>query len=390
MTCISELFIVLLAFGQIIESVDPGGWPCNPLPYAYYWNVGEADPPSLNPEKFFIFSANYTQTGNGCSTPRCVPWSQGLFPTITDSGHPVNGGVPQNANLTAHVEELEKTVAHWIPDPNWEGNAVLDFESWTTVWELNNDSGNWHSIRYQNYSIFLEKQKHPTWSKEQIEAEAKKSFEASASKFFVETLNTCRKMRPKARWGFYGLPMNFYEPCTGSGSDAKCGYDSPMGALYRNYSDRQIPIWEASTALYPSIYMPVGHTPDTNAAYVRSTAKEAVRCAAGKIPVYPFFWNYYHDGKTLLAVGDLVSGMELPYDMKCDGVVFWGSSPELRNTSFLTYVEKNTGPIAVKFLTPLCQCSKTNCNGHGRCMPSTSTECQCYRGYTGQHCETQL
>ena len=197
MTCISELFIVLLAFGQIIESVDPGGWPCNPLPYAYYWNVGEADPPSLNPEKFFIFSANYTQTGNGCSTPRCVPWSQGLFPTITDSGHPVNGGVPQNANLTAHVEELEKTVAHWIPDPNWEGNAVLDFESWTTVWELNNDSGNWHSIRYQNYSIFLEKQKHPTWSKEQIEAEAKKSFEASASKFFVETLNTCRKMRPK-------------------------------------------------------------------------------------------------------------------------------------------------------------------------------------------------
>ena len=34
--------------------------------------------------------------------------------------------------------------------------------------------------------------------------------------------------------------------------DAKCGYDSPvMGLVYKSYSDKQIPIWKASTALYP-------------------------------------------------------------------------------------------------------------------------------------------
>ena len=43
----------------------------------------------------------------------------------------------------------------------------------------------------------------------------------------------------------------------------------------------------------------------------------------------------YHDGKTLLSEADLISGMEQPYEMKSDGVVFWGSSTELNNQTFL-------------------------------------------------------
>ena len=45
--------------------------------------------------------------------------------------------------------------------------------------------------------------------------------------------------------------------------------------------------------LLPSIYIPDGHTTDDNAAYVRSTVRETVRCAgnAGDIPVFPFMWN---------------------------------------------------------------------------------------------------
>ena len=35
--------------------------------------------------------------------------------------------------------------------------------------------------------------------------------------------------------------------------DMECGYNSPLGSLYRKYSDQQIPIWEASTALYPRL-----------------------------------------------------------------------------------------------------------------------------------------
>ena len=192
-----ELVLLLLAVDTAAQGIGLQDWPCQPIPFVYFWNVGEKNPNSLDPEKYFIFSANYTQTGNGCSTPSCQPWTQGLFPTISDNGEPVNGGVPQNANLTAHVAELEKTVVQWIPDPAWEGNAVLDFEAWTTVWELNTGSGQWHGARYQNYSIYLERKLHPTWSKEQIVSEAKKNFEAAATQFFVETLNTCKKLRPK-------------------------------------------------------------------------------------------------------------------------------------------------------------------------------------------------
>ena len=72
-----------------------------------------------------------------------------MFPTISDSGDKVNGGVPQNANLSEHLETLARDVVHWIPDPDWSGNAVLDFEAWTTVWELNTGGDNWHGRRFE-------------------------------------------------------------------------------------------------------------------------------------------------------------------------------------------------------------------------------------------------
>ena len=40
-----------------------------------------------------------------------------------------------------------------------------------------------------------------------------------------------------------------------------------------------------------SIYIPPHTKPDLNAAYIRSTVRETVRCAEGNVPVYAFFWN---------------------------------------------------------------------------------------------------
>ncbi len=194
-----SLLLVSLCVARSVESTSP----CKPLPYQVYWNVGESDPTAVDLRDFLIFSANFTQTGNGCSNPGCKSWSQGLFPTISASGEMVNGGVPQNANLTAHLEALRKTVVSWIPDPDWSGNAVLDFEAWTTVWELNTDSGDWHSIRYTNYSLYLEKLKHPDWNDSEIEAAAKKAFQGAATTFFVETLKTLSGLRPKVLLSSY-------------------------------------------------------------------------------------------------------------------------------------------------------------------------------------------
>ena len=182
----------------VLVSIASCQGQCKPLPYEVYWNVGTADPP-FNLSQFLIFSSNFTQTGTSCSVPGCKGWTQGLFPSILDDGTLLNGGVPQNGNLTAHLENLAETVANWIPDPLWNGNAVLDFEAWTTVWELNNQSGWWHGCRYQNYSMHLETLKHPDWNQSQIYEAAKNEFETAATSYFVESLNVLTRARPNVR-----------------------------------------------------------------------------------------------------------------------------------------------------------------------------------------------
>ena len=170
---------------------------CDPLPYEIYWNVAETDPPGINLTAYHIFPARYTQTGDGCSTPGCKTWTQGVFPTISASGEKVNGGVPQNADLSKHLELLARDVVQWIPDPDWSGNAVLDFEAWTTVWELNTGSGDWHSRRYPVYSLELERQKYPDLDDLEVYLRARAEFNASALNFFAETLKTLTNLRPK-------------------------------------------------------------------------------------------------------------------------------------------------------------------------------------------------
>jgi len=196
MKCLSALFL-LVAASLCHCAIPSTSSPCSPLPYEFYWNVAEKDPPGIDLNQYYIFTANYTQTGAGCSNPGCEPWTQGVFPTISDSGKVVNGGVPQNANLTEHLESLARGVAQWIPDPDWAGNAVLDFEDWTTVWELNYSPGDWHSIRYPEYSLKLEEEEHPDWNLTQIYLQAKKDFNVSAVAFFAETLKTLTGLRPK-------------------------------------------------------------------------------------------------------------------------------------------------------------------------------------------------
>ena len=176
----------------------------------------------------------------------------------------------------------------WIPLEQWSGNAVLDFEQWSTVWELNHDSGGFHSRLYQNVSRQLVRVKHPDFSAAQVEAQArparirflcasvcaaptlnaagpsrvtyiaavraalshgqeerglksaqkrraqaKQEFEAAATLWFITCLETCKQMRPHAKWGFYGLPR---------------------GNAPAEYGQRQMPIFLASDAIFPSIY----------------------------------------------------------------------------------------------------------------------------------------
>lgn len=195
--------------------------PCDPLPYEVFWNVGGPTPAGLDLAKFLIFPGNFTQTGDGCSTPGCKPWSQGRFPVISNSGQPVYGGVPQNSNLTAHLEALRESVEAWLPDAGWSGNAVLDFEQWTTVWDLDDGTGGWHDLRYPLFSLVLERRARPDEGPVELYENAKRSFEAAATTFFVETLNALQKARPKVR----SLLQNRLPLCWNSFSLGRRGYN---------------------------------------------------------------------------------------------------------------------------------------------------------------------
>ena len=128
-------------------------------------------------------------------------------------------------NLTTHAAKCRTDVIHGLPDDNFSGLGVLDYEAWRPNWDrcvrkyyldfirMHCDCayvvGIGHSIRvhrdcvvidrdwdsmnvYRSESIALVQQKHPTWSKSQVEAEAKIEFEAAAKyKCMTSPCNPC-------------------------------------------------------------------------------------------------------------------------------------------------------------------------------------------------------
>jgi len=350
----AQWFVMVGALSSFSSSVyDATSFP-------QFWNVAESESPPLDVSAYGFRNRSRTQVGNSCSTPGCKSWTQGLFPTIDNKGSLKNGGVPQSANLSAHLAEIEATLPLWIPDRNWDGNAVLDFEAWTTVWEQNVGSGDWHSKRYQDESLRLIKVQHPDWTTSMIESAAKEAFESSAKEWFVQTLLLCRKIRPRAKWGFYGLPENWSSKCTaGNVTTAGCGYDGKNSSEIRAQAENtQLDIWKASSALFPSIYLPDNFrgNPHATVAYIKSTVGEAMRCAAKAaahggetvpIPVFPYAWDHYHAGLDRLPEDEIVSCIQTSHDEGAAGVVWWGGSKQEENASYWKWFSSVEGP-AVK------------------------------------------
>ena len=75
-----------------------------------------------------------------------------------------------------HLNKLKRDLTEVIPDSNFTGLGVLDWEFWDPLWTRNYDS---RKI-YQEKSIELVQQRHPNWTKAEIESVAKKEFETAA------------------------------------------------------------------------------------------------------------------------------------------------------------------------------------------------------------------
>ena len=164
---------------------------------------------------------------------------RGQWP-IVDAKGVRNGGVPQNASLSAHLAEIRRTMPFGVAE-NFTGIVAIDFESWAPIWSEDTSKDGWHSAVYQNLSISLVLQKEPKLPLAEARAKAQKAFESAALEFFVETIKLCRELRPNAQWGYYGFPQAF----------TFNGYDSTNGAALRELNDRLQPLWDASDVPNP-------------------------------------------------------------------------------------------------------------------------------------------
>ena len=122
--------------------------PYGDEPYPVFWAVNGPNASafgaggSVDIEQYGIKPNNFTFCGDMIG---------GLMPSLSPDGVPVRGGVPQSANfsLAAFLAGLSKSVAVRIPDPEYDGLAVFDFEAFTPLWSEDTGASGWHSKAYR-------------------------------------------------------------------------------------------------------------------------------------------------------------------------------------------------------------------------------------------------
>lgn len=180
--------------------------PYRDEPYPVFWAVNGPNASafrangSIDIAQYGIKTNNFTVCGGMVGD---------IMPAISAEGDIIRGGVPQSANfsLAKFLDGLTAAVSARIPDREYAGLAVFDFEAFTPLWSEDTGAAGWHSKQYRVYSMKLVQQAHPTWSSAQVEAEAIEQFENAATRLFVEALNHGKRLRPRALWGFYGMPI---------------------------------------------------------------------------------------------------------------------------------------------------------------------------------------
>jgi hyaluronoglucosaminidase len=112
----------------------------------------------------------------------------GLWPCYTENGTAINGGLPQLANLTQHLDQVKLDIAAQLP-AGFDGWAVIDWEVWVP----------WLSLSYPLYY-----NKSVALAGGDVKA-ATAAWNASSLEFMVQTLIVAQAVRPKAKLGYYGL-----------------------------------------------------------------------------------------------------------------------------------------------------------------------------------------
>jgi hyaluronoglucosaminidase len=317
---------------------------------------------------------------NPCWEPkRPCTWNESMiWSNITIAS---NGGVPQEGDIEVHKEAVASLVEEMIPDVEFSGYGIFDWEDWRVLYKDNYDS-----LSYTNYySTLLVKERHPDWTNStRISKEAERQFNQGAKLFFTETLRTAKKLRPKGKFGFYEYPM------------------VPSAELTW--------LWQEVGVMAGSEYMKSTNSTAqsvNNSITAVKLAREAA-IANGTKFVRPDILTYVRLWPASKPVSDsqLTASVRTPSSMGADGIIIWGASSDARVTGYSntieSYLKTTVGPLIEKCSITRAKCATDFCNGHGRCSnfdannPENGCElvhkgvqvkCLCDAAYQGTNCE---
>ncbi|XP_043833555.1 hyaluronidase-1 isoform X3 [Dromiciops gliroides] len=410
------------------------GQPMLPtIPFVAIWNANTY----LCQQKFqlnisldtFHVVANPSQVFKGPNMTIFYSTELGIYPWYTLAGQPINGGLPQNASFWDHLDKSYRDILATLPEADFKGVGVIDWEEWRPIWAMN-----WDSKKiYQEHSLDLVREKHPDWPPFLVKKVAKKQFEDAAREWMAGTLQLGKFLRPRGLWGYYGFPDCY------NYDFQKTNYTGECNPEIQVLNNKLSWMWEQSRALYPSIYLPpelIGT--GKSRLFVRGRLHEAFRVEGrtwnpGR-PILPYGQIFYAKTDHFLPLEELENTIGESLAQGTDGIVLWmsGVREHTREScqAIKNYVDTTLGPFILNVTSIASLCSEALCSGHGRCARhqdhphaflflspasfsirrqpdsgqlnlqgtlteesltkmKTEFECRCYPGWAGDHCEHQ-
>ncbi|XP_018428074.1 PREDICTED: hyaluronidase-2-like [Nanorana parkeri] len=343
-------------------------------PFMVAWNAPTQDcPPRYDvPFDLRLFDLNASPNFGFTKQNLTIFYKErlGLYPYIDERNVTVNGGVPQNASLRAHLDEMQTGINKYIPEKDKDGLAVIDWEEWRPIWIRN-----WQNKSvYRQVSRQLVISRHSNWTGEDQLKQAQYEFENAAREFMAETLRYAKNYRPRQLWGYYLFPDCYnHDYLTNQQTyTGKC----PDVEMSRN--DKLWWLWDESTALYPSIYLdPFLKSSPNGRKFVHHRVKEAMRIAYKhhrdySVPVFVYTRPTYIKKLDLLSQVDLISTIGESAAQGVAGVIFWGGAEYAKNKktcqTMKTFLDEDLGEYIVNVTTAASLCSQALCGGKGRCL----------------------
>ncbi|XP_073687750.1 hyaluronidase PH-20 [Garra rufa] len=326
--------LLFITLGHLITSLHqpppPTVAPLFHSPFVLLWNAPISKCQQLKvPLDFSMFQAVTTPARERNQSITLFYKNRiGLYPYVDlQSLKEYNGGIPQRGNLSASLEKAKEEFTQYIPDST-TGLAVMDWEEWLPMFDRNLDDKEIYKELSINYTL----KQNSSLDTQQARRDAKQQFQHEARRFMEETLKTGINLRPLHRWGYYLFPDCYNYDFEESNYTGTCSEPT------KQLNNELLWLWEASTALYPSAYLPVSVSGSRSAAlFVRHQVQEATRVAAlpkhhHTAPVYVYLRPLLRDQRELyMNEIDLVSSIGESAALGASGAVLWGASADYKD-----------------------------------------------------------